>query len=191
VAAVIALSAFWTPLARAKRGGRVAVQVSLGLAALLVAGALTSTAFRLPGRKDPLRRVRGHANLARQVAEARAATNADFLIGNHYARASLLTFYLPGRPFVHVPRVAEARNQHAFWPGYGRDRIGQTALYVTKDPRVPPELAAQFEAVELVRHTQSTWRGKPVRPFSLFLLRRYRGADDDPAAEPAPEEDAS
>jgi hypothetical protein len=95
----------------------------------------------LPAQIDPLRRVRGHAEMARVVGEARDKLQLEgkrvFVIGEHYGITSLLTFYQPAArkqvkhaPIVFCPPSNRPANQYYFWPGYAETHVGQNALYV-------------------------------------------------------------
>jgi hypothetical protein len=95
----------------------------------------------LPSQMDPLRRVRGQAEMARIVGEARARLELEgkpaFIIGEHYGITSLLTFYqeqarkqVKDAPIVFCQPSEKPSNQYYFWPGYSETHTGQNALYV-------------------------------------------------------------
>jgi len=95
----------------------------------------------LPAQIDPLRRVRGHAEMGRIVSEARTHLSAEgkpvFIIGPHYGLTSLLTFYQPearrrvqNDPIVFCAPSDRPINQYYFWPGYSGTHTGQNALFV-------------------------------------------------------------
>ncbi len=104
----------------------------------------------LPVQIDPLRRVRGHREMARIVTQAREALAREgkpvFVIGEHYGITSLLTFYQPeararvvDAPLVFCRPSDRPVNQYYFWPGYAETHTGQSALYVRE--RNPAKLA--------------------------------------------------
>lgn len=95
----------------------------------------------LPAHLDPLRRVRGHGEMARVVGQAERQLASEgkpvFIIGNHYGITSLLTFYLPearlrvkDSPLVFYQPSDTPENQYYFWPGYTETHKGQNALFV-------------------------------------------------------------
>lgn len=95
----------------------------------------------LPVQVDPLRRVRGHRELARIVGEERQRLASEgkpvFIIGEHYGITSLMTFYQPdARKRVHTDPIVFCQpserpsNQYYFWPGYTATHQGQNALFV-------------------------------------------------------------
>ncbi len=119
----------------------------LGLGALMVTVMLDTNLVGslvgqpLPANLDPMRRVRGHAEMAQVVGEAKQQLASEgkpvFIIGNHYGITSLLTFYLPearahvtDSPLVFYQLSPIPQNQYYFWPGYGAARRGQNALFV-------------------------------------------------------------
>jgi hypothetical protein len=131
-------------------------------------GALATPAFYGDGR---FRRLGGAADLARQVEAARQAHGASFVIGEGYQLASLLAFYLPGRPRTFIPEEDRVRNQFSFWPGYRGARTGESAIYVHKSPRPHPALALQFAEVRPLGEVWSAYRGRPMRRYHLYLCR--------------------
>jgi len=99
------------------------------------------TGYPLPPQIDPLRRVRGQAEMARIIGNARAKLQPEgkpvFVIGEHYGITSLLTFYqsdarqqVKDAPFVFCQPSEKPSNQYYFWPGYSETHVGQNALYV-------------------------------------------------------------
>ncbi|HEX5219521.1 MAG TPA: glycosyltransferase family 39 protein [Verrucomicrobiae bacterium] len=95
----------------------------------------------LPPQVDPLRRVRGQAEMARIVSEAKSRLAREgkptFVIGEHYGITSLLTFYEPearqrvqNAPLVFCQPSEKPSNQYYFWPGYLETHSGQNALFV-------------------------------------------------------------
>jgi hypothetical protein len=95
----------------------------------------------LPAKLDPLRRVRGNAEMARVVDEVKNELAREgkpvFIIGNHYGITSLLTFYLTearahvtDMPLVFSQPTLTPQSQYYFWPGYEVTRRGQNALFV-------------------------------------------------------------
>jgi len=97
--------------------------------------------YHLPPQIDPLRRVRGQAEMARIVNDARKNLEREgppaFVIGEHYGITSLLTFYepearrlVPDAPIVFCQPAKKPVSQYYFWPGYAKTHLGQNALYV-------------------------------------------------------------
>jgi hypothetical protein len=95
----------------------------------------------LPPQVDPLRRVRGQAEMARIVGDARNHLAREgqraFVIGEHYGITSLLTFYQPearkqvnDTPIVFCQPTEKPTSQYYFWPGYSETHVGRDAIYV-------------------------------------------------------------
>jgi membrane-associated phospholipid phosphatase/4-amino-4-deoxy-L-arabinose transferase-like glycosyltransferase len=143
----------------------------------------------LPAAMEPLKRVRGHRDLALQVAALRtnaaAGGRLPFVIADHYGRAGLLSFYMPGgkeglpeAPVVYTLRGGRVTSQFDLWPGY-EARKGEDALFVRRSPTevgeaLPRALMEQFEAVELVGEVESGHKGRVLHRHEVFRCRRLR-----------------
>jgi hypothetical protein len=155
---------------------------ALGLSLLMTALLHDTRPLRLRAGDDPLSRVRGWDEAARRVGKAIDETGADFVIANHYALASALTWHLRDRGFgpqrrVYTPHdpTGQVRNQLDLWPGYG-DRAGQSAVFVSTGKGTPKELRAQFGS--FTNLTKPEWveeNGLPVMRLRLWLFRDFKG----------------
>jgi membrane-associated phospholipid phosphatase len=140
----------------------------------------------LPGRVDPLHRLRGHDQVARIVSEHRAGLLKEgkpvFIIADHYGRAGLLNFYLPeARPLVQsealvtVRKTEKPKNQLWFWPGYTYEsRKGQNAIYVWETDEhmsAPDWLQAGFASVTDLGMFDIEYRGRNYNRIQLFACR--------------------
>lgn len=147
------------------------------------------TGTPLPVSAEPLKRVRGHREFALEVAAARTRLMQGdrplFVIADHYGRAGLLSFYMPGgpeslpdAPFIYTLRTGRIASQFDVWPGY-ESRKGQDALFVRRKPKdpsepLPPALMEQFESVERVGEVASGHKGRVFHRHELFVCRRLR-----------------
>lgn len=143
----------------------------------------------LPAKLEPLKRVRGYRDLASQVAAARTNLMAEgkpvFVIADHYGRAGLLSFYMPGgpeslpeAPFVYEVRRTPVRSQFGFWPGY-EGRKGENALYVREKSRqgadpLPVEITGAFERVEALAPIVVTHRDRVFHEYEVYACRGKR-----------------
>ena len=143
----------------------------------------------LPERIEPLKRVRGHRDFARQMAQFRTNLLAEgkpvFIVADHYGRAGLLSFYLPGgpeslpeAPFVYQVRADRISSQFQFWPGY-QGRRGDNALFVREKPDdaqepLPVSLAEDFERVEPLGPLNVLYRGRLFHEYEVFACRGKR-----------------
>jgi 4-amino-4-deoxy-L-arabinose transferase-like glycosyltransferase len=129
------------------------------------------------GIPDPTDRARGARNLALQVHELQQTHGAALLIGRRYQTASLLSFYLPGRPTVYTPSSDRIEHQFSFWTGYRDFLTGETsALYVSDGSEGPPDsLRREFAEVRLIKETWSEHDGRRISPFRIYLCRSYLG----------------
>lgn len=147
-------------------------------------GALTGSP--LPGHLDPLRRVRGHQALAKEVVAARNALLEEgqpvFVIADHYGRASLLNFYLeearealPQDRFIYVLASDAPTSQYALWPGY-ETRTGQNAVYVQRVRKgisygIPTSLQETFESIETLGIADLYVGGVQLHQVELMFCR--------------------
>ena len=148
----------------------------LGIAAVAVAlvetVALHDTVWlHLPSGKDPLDRARGWSDLAATVAQDQAQNGANFLISRNYMTASLLSFYLPGRPFVYLPTTQEVSNQFSIWPGYKDHVPGSLALFVSESPLPPRALGTDFAQVKSSGRILPHADGRTLPGYYLFVCR--------------------
>lgn len=145
----------------------------------------------LPAKWEPLKRVRGYRDLARQVGEQRAllektSSQPTFIIADHYGRTGLISFYLPeardtigtDHPLVVVRSSDAPENQFWFWPEYRyASRHGQNAIYVleAQSEQPPPErLAQEFHRVESLGLFDVMVRGQRFHRVQLFACRDLR-----------------
>jgi 4-amino-4-deoxy-L-arabinose transferase-like glycosyltransferase len=105
----------------------------------------------------------------------------------------------PGHPPVYIPESQDMVNQFSFWPRYdefvelkpGAQRpggevyteenginlfVGRDALFVRggEKQRVPHNIQAAFQSIDLVGTIQVLRYGKPLRTWQVFLCRNYR-----------------
>ncbi len=185
VTGIILLVAVWqpwmdksTPLRRLALTGLV---LALLVTLLFHLASLAHTGFR---PLDKLfARTRGGADLARQISTIQQQNGATFIVANKYPIASLLSFYLPGQPRTYLPRDPGRRNQYTYWPDYSDGFLHESAIYVTDSTEMPPSLLKDFANVQLLKKTETIYRGRPVHSYSIYLLREF-GADPSPAPIP-------
>jgi hypothetical protein len=183
----------WQQDARAVRAWLVAAIV-LGIVALLflhesdLIGKVAHV--RVPGDKDPMRRVRGIKGIADVVDKARRELLREgrevFVITPHYGPASQVTFYipearagLPASPLVYARVGNIPKSQFYFWPQYKLHpaRTGQNAIFFVLDdkPTPPPEqLLAEFESVTDAGFVEVKYDRRVFHHVQLFACRNLR-----------------
>jgi membrane-associated phospholipid phosphatase len=147
--------------------------------------------YSLPATLDSTRRVKGWAETAQVVEEARQKLMAEgkpvFIIGDHYGITGELTFNLreakaglPDHPLVYFHTSDVPLNQFYFWPGY-HDRKGQNALYVTELDlsvtnlyTVPAIIYREFESVTNSHVVISMRHGQPMHKIEITECRGLR-----------------
>jgi membrane-associated phospholipid phosphatase len=142
---------------------------------------------KLPGRMDPLHRVRAWKDTARRAGEARQRLLAEgkpvFIICDHYGLVGQITFYLPEaktnllvNPVVYYQSSEVPDNQYYFWPGY-QERKGENAIYIwwSDYPAPPPErLRREFSSVEDLGVQEIPDPQRPFRRLQFFACRGLR-----------------
>ncbi len=142
----------------------------------------------LPAKLEPLKRVRGYRDLARQVGEQRTRLEQEtgkptFIIADHYGRTGLLSFYLleakatvgTDHPLVVVRSSDTPENQFWFWPEYRySSRHGANAICVMEadqEQAVPERLAGEFKTVTSLGLFDVIVRGRRFHRVQLFACR--------------------
>lgn len=169
IAGLILLAARWPQWRLSRPRFRWLGAAALGIA-LIETIALHQTAWlHLPPRKDPLDRARGWRDLAAQVAQTQTREGAQFVIAHTYMTASLLSFYLPGRPFVFLPPTPVVSNQFSIWPGYESSAPGCVALYVSEFATAPKSLRSGFAQVREIGQITPREAGRTLLCYHVFL----------------------
>jgi hypothetical protein len=138
-------------------------------------------AFTLPGKMDPLARVRGWSALAKIANEEREKAQLDFIIGGHYGVTSVMTFYTPetrkapvNNTLIYALATERPVNQYYFWRKY-LSRVGDDALFVQREGwALPPELEKQFERIEDLGARDVQYRGRTLHRVHLYACRNLR-----------------
>jgi 4-amino-4-deoxy-L-arabinose transferase-like glycosyltransferase len=121
----------------------------------------------LPAHLDPMSRTAGWADVAARVDVLRQREHADILLADGYKEASVLSFELPGKPFVFALRHAPPANQFDLWPTYPSDG-SQRILWITDDLPIE-EAAKQFDTVTPLERIEVRYRGSPLRAYRVYL----------------------
>ncbi|HSB73285.1 MAG TPA: glycosyltransferase family 39 protein [Candidatus Methylomirabilis sp.] len=155
---------------------------SILLPALLLPVALFPELLGLFGARVPAavdlvsKRLRGWPELGQAVGEAmQRAPRAPFLVSDRYQIASELAFYVPGNPRVWNANLGRRMNQYDLWGDWDtlRGRDGLFVTYGSGDP--PAELRLAFREASRLRVVSITHRGEPLRDFSIYWGRDFRG----------------
>ena len=172
---------YWREILARRPGLRWGVGAAFGLALLMtvvmhntnpllrVAQHVTDALHMRP-LKDPLRRAQGWVDFAAHVQSAREKYHANLLIGDHYAQASMMAFYLPDQPTTYMNPEPYGATQFTLWPGY-QIHPDTRALYVTTSLE-PPETLPQLERIELVDDFWSQYHGRPMTEFRVYLYTK-------------------
>jgi len=165
-------------LARADLAGRALDAVARGVTTWLVERGVMEEPVR---HVVPLHRLTQGRALADHVAPKLQAQpgpegrqREPFVIAQKYGHASLLAFYLPGRPVVYCSSSDQAgrKNQYDFWPDTSLDDLdalgGRPAICIGATWRQwKPAFGSVRKLDEIVFHEQKS--------YPVFRGRRYRG----------------
>ena len=188
---------YWRGVLRRSPGWRRGVIAALSLAfvmsvamhdtTLLMKGVDAFTAkFGLKRAKDPLRRARGWTDFADHVQRARETHQPTLLLGNHYSQPSMMTFYLPDRPWGYLWPEPFGSSQFSLWPRYTLTPESR-ALFVT-DTDTPvywyPGMTNEFRKFELVDDFVTQHNGRPMRRFWIWLCTEPNVSAAPPAVPP-------
>lgn len=144
--------------------------------------------FHQWGIKDPMDRVRGHQQLAREVAELQHTLGASFIVARRYQTAALLSFYHPDRPQIYIQQSHRIENQFSFWAGYDEMMTHElSALFVCRGEEGPrPSFQAEFSSVELRKEFTTRFRNRPMEMYRIYFCSNYHGGETFPAGETPP-----
>jgi 4-amino-4-deoxy-L-arabinose transferase-like glycosyltransferase len=120
----------------------------------------------LPAKHDPMSRLAGWRETAGHLGALQKDQHADVLIADSYKEASIFSFYLPHHEFIYTKRHRPAATQYDFWPGY-LDVPHTRALWITSDPS-STALAHDFPSITLVERVQVSYRGRPLRVYTIY-----------------------
>jgi 4-amino-4-deoxy-L-arabinose transferase-like glycosyltransferase len=170
-----------------RRAGRTAAarraQMRILVAAAAVAlgvSALGHVVDRLvPRRLDPTARLRGWAELGRNVRmtlDRMPDPGRTFLASNRYQVTSELAFYTPGAPPAYNFNLGRRLNQYDFWESPD-SRLGWDAVYVEEGAHpLDGRIEAAFDGVDPPIVLEITRGDRVIRVFSLYRAYGFRGA---------------
>jgi 4-amino-4-deoxy-L-arabinose transferase-like glycosyltransferase len=174
VAGILLFVVFWRDLTARRPPWRWAVYLTLGLALLITIVLHLAAVFPiLPQRVNPMRRAQGWPSFAEHVQQVRRQTGIGLLLGDHYAQASMMRFYLPDHPITYLPDAPYGSSQFTLWPSYDL-KPGTQALYVTDNMGpLPRNLEEEFGESRLLDDFWSVYRGRASIHFRIYLLTHH------------------
>lgn len=180
VAGIILFAAVWDNGGRERRWVRWFGLAALGVAILETVLLHNTRWLHLPPGKDPMDRSRGYDALAQAASGIAAKEGTQVYIANKYMLASLLCFYLPGRPETYMPPTDTVTNQYSIWPGYRALPPGSSALFVSDKERIPTVLRMDFVEVRHVATIRHADGNRTLKEHYLYLCRELRNAAPSP-----------
>lgn len=138
-----------------------------------------SLGFSGDQKLDPMRRLRGHSQVAAEAAEfikkAPQPEKTTVITLGHRYHASHLAFYLPGQPRVYRwESLDHIGSQYEIWPDPIKDgKAGWDAVVFVpdEDRRVPARFERAFDAFEPMGELAVAVSPRYVRHYQVFLGR--------------------
>lgn len=174
----MACKAWWENPKRKTHGKAILAST----AALFTVAIFLSPLAPLPDNMNPTHRLKGWADLGRQVEQLRQTEFADpdkvFVFSDNYGITSELAFYVPGQPITYCAWTEARRmNQYDLWPGPGKGKIGWDAVMIRarEEKSIPRDLKKMFTTVSQPVSYHSSFRGGPGRRFNIIVCKGFTG----------------
>jgi 4-amino-4-deoxy-L-arabinose transferase-like glycosyltransferase len=134
---------------------------------------IAAPVIKHPGRKEISIRTYGFGLLGDRVDALWKEEPADFILGNRYQIASLMSYNTEPHKESHV--VYENSTRYFFAPGY--DSLeGKNAVYVTEETRdISKKLAKMFERIEKADSIDINRHGEFIKRFIFYRCYNYTG----------------
>lgn len=124
-------------------------------------------ALPLRAHQDPMGRTAGWPQLAEETDRLRHEFNADEVLADGYKEASILSFDLPGKPFIYALQHNPPAMQFDFWPPVSTT-APHRVLWMTDD-NPPTALKAHFRRIEPIERFEIFYRGEFLRAYRFYL----------------------
>jgi len=107
------------------------ISIAMGVVLFSVPWIQQHTALPVPYKLNPFRQSMGWENLTKVLEEAGYNPEKDFLFGDKYQTASLLSFYSPSQKRAYYFNISQTRkNQFSYWPQMEMEQVGKTGYFV-------------------------------------------------------------
>lgn len=134
----------------------------------------------IPPESDPLQRLNGWKQLARQVqVRLDEMPEGTVLMCSNYQLASLLAFYLKRYPVYCLADGERRMNQFDLWQNPNEFACsGRRVLWVGDNP-FPASLCEAFPAPISSESWPWAYRGKPARTYYVYAFSDFYGMEED------------
>lgn len=166
---IIFTVAYWRELVALKPSWRGGVVAALAVAGLMTLSLYILEFLPIPPKWDLMGRARGWQDFGRHVQDLREKNHPTVLIGDHYAVASLMTFYLPDRPVTYLQPEPYASSQFSLWPTYEVPPATRALLIARGPNKIKESLRRQFSNIQLIDHFWTQENGRPMNEFYAYL----------------------
>ena len=147
-----------------------------------------ASGFPIPYKVNPFRHNVGWEELGPALKQAGYDPDKDFLFGDKYQTASILSFYGPEQKRAYFFNLQGSRkNQFSYWPGMEQEQKGERGFFTVienipqlDNPELPQKyldaLASYFKSVRFIG-TKPLFQayGKTVKGVLLFECEGYNG----------------
>ena len=125
----------------------VAFSIILSVLAMGIPFAQTNGIGHIPYKISPFRHNVGWKRLDDDLKEVGYDPQKDFLFGDKYQTASLLSFYAPEQKRAYFFNLRGARkNQYSYWPGMPEEQKGKTGFFVIAENDPHLSFVLKYEA---------------------------------------------
>jgi hypothetical protein len=165
---IVLLAGSWREIV-ASRLGRLAVVTAFLIGWTETVALHDTRALPLGARQDPMSRTAGWPELAAEVNVLQRLTGADEILADGYKEASVISFGLPGKPFVYALPHTPPATQFDFWPGLPL-APPHRVLWITDD--TPPDaMAGRFASIINLGRLEVWFRHarSPLRVYRFYL----------------------
>jgi undecaprenyl-diphosphatase len=175
ISGIIALSIYTVRFrAELKRYTRVLLLCGYILSAGMTVISHYPSILHLPPGMDPTVRLRGWAELGKEVSRISGKMRRPyFIFSDSYQVASELAFYVEGNPVTYCINLGRRMNQYDLWPGI-EGLLGHNAIYVTYREELPDPVGDAFEGCDKKRFEVKE-KGRVIKRTSIFLCRGFKG----------------
>lgn len=172
---------------------KVWLHIGTWLSIAMVTLAFITPQLQLPYKVNPFRQSVGWEKLSSALIQAGYNPYTDFLMGDKYQVASILSFYGPEQKRAYFFNISATRkNQFSYWPQMYEKETGKTGYFVVLENtsantivwyehHYEKRLAPYFKSVSFVgAYPLYRVKGEPVKYAIIFKCVDYLGVEPPP-----------
>lgn len=164
------------------------LSISMVAAGVAVPWIQSNNLLPIPYRLNPFRQSMGWTNLTTALRRAGYQPRDQFLFGDKYQTASLLSFYGPGQKRAYFFNISQTRkNQFSYWPQMEEKERGRTGYFAVLEntdasslswyeTHYKERLAPYFDEVHYAgAYPLFSMQGTPVKYALIFKCSNFSG----------------